>query len=290
MKKIKQWIANKLTERLVRPDPFASEPLPVKRMRLIDASAKLALDDYVSNNDAGSSLFILCPPNSGSTAVSKFIASSSQVWGAWPNFEGQWMPAVRDFMRPAAWKPELKIPLYLVRLLWLAVKPADKSIFLEKSPPNIQRWSEISEAFPDAKFIILNRNPYAWVSSCYFRYHEQRGGSRPDAILLLANQWVDYAKTQIEAAASLGAARCLVTTYEDVVDNAVAAKDSILSFMPELEHLDTDVTVQVKDYDAQKLVNMNDRQIKKLRSNELLIIRSVLENNKDIVKHFGYDI
>lgn len=106
------------------------------------------------------------------------LLKSPKTWCTWADAEGQWVLAVRSEMRRDPWNPQVDFDWRRIRKVWMKSKPADKSILVEKSPPNVLRLRSIVKVFPDSLFVISNGNPYAWLSSVM---HRERGEEIQDA-------------------------------------------------------------------------------------------------------------
>ena len=102
-------------------------------------------------------LFLLNPPNSGSTALALTILSSARAASIEPTAEGQKHPLTRPWMlKKDRWDPQILMPWPSVREIWLqawseaAAQKPSACILVEKSPPNLIRAEQIAAHFPGA--------------------------------------------------------------------------------------------------------------------------------------------
>lgn len=184
-------------------------------------------------------LFILAPNNSGSTALIKYLNTSANNSILNDSGEGQWLPSVKNIMRNNPWDPATRMPWEFIKNEYLKTWNYCSSILSEKSPPNLLRGEEIQQVFSDVKFIILIRNPYAQISSCFYRYYNEC------SLVEWASDWlwkVEYQKRNLEILD-----KALLITYEEFSNETVSTGEKILDFCPELESLDNHCQLQVKD-------------------------------------------
>ena len=84
-------------------------------------------------------LFIITPPNSGSTVLAKFLDTSQRTTTFTKNGEGQWL--VPGLSIQDRWEPDKEVDYSSVKAVWLnafqninRLKP-DVDVVIEKSPP-----------------------------------------------------------------------------------------------------------------------------------------------------------
>ena len=234
-------------------------------------------------------LFVLNPAYCGSTAFIHFLLSSQKAAAAAPDAEGQWLPSVRRYMEADRWNPAKSMPWEKIKRAWLKEWNANKrrlpkaEVLIEKSPPNLLRAAEIEKAFPDTRFIIWMRNPYAWCASIQKREQTQRLSHAA-----WAEQWLLRAQAQRWNVENLH--HTLRLSYEEFVDDVVSVKEKVASFCHTLDDLDVNIRMKVKDYPVSGVVDHNVRQIAGLGQSNVEAITAVLRRDEDLVKFFGYEL
>ena len=231
-------------------------------------------------------LFLLTINNSGSTALAQVLGTSPHVYlPRWGNNEGQFVPGVRKVMRQRPWDPEQKYPWEEIRARWESIVPMDKSIFLEKSPPNIIRAQEILRHFSDVAFLTLVSNPYSFLGSSWYRYCSLLDYER--YFVKAAMNWLTMARYQIDNLRKLP--RNLLVTYEQFCDNNRECCESVLRHVPELEAIASDTGVKVKG-SASLVRNENTRNILTIPAAHLSAINKVFASQMEVLDYFGYGL
>jgi hypothetical protein len=159
-------------------------------------------------------------------------------------------------------------------------------VVIEKSPPNLVRAVQLKENFPNCKFIVFNRNPYAICSSSFHRLFQNMARNRYEIMVNLAKIWVLRSELLVTNIRNLD---CPYFTYEYFCSNTTACIDVVNALCPELEDININVEFKVKDYPVQGLVNQNARQIQKLGKDDIVAINEVLQKNQALVEFFGYE-
>lgn len=139
-------------------------------------------------------------------------------------------------------------------------------------------------ALSDARFIICNREPFANVASQIKRYENNiyLGVPRSEAITHLAELWLYRSRLLLEAQRE---EHFEMTSYEEFCTNPKMIVEAFgLSAQVKLRR---DYRVQVKDYAKTEITNMNERQVSKLSSDEIELIREVLSRDSNVVRQFG---
>ncbi len=168
------------------------------------------------------------------------------------------------------------------------VKPLPR-ILIEKSPPNVLLAQEIWKHFGKlAHFVIIVRNPYAVVESIL------RSKRTPkNSIVRAAEHWVRCTEKQIENIDMLPSERMEWFTYEDLCETPNLFRASITEMLPELDDLDFGKKSRAHSLDgskAQVLKDYNDRQIARLKQNQINEITEVLKRYPRVVEYFGYEL
>lgn len=159
---------------------------------------------------------------------------------------------------------------------------AADAVLVEKSPTNLLRSAMLEEQFPDARFLVMTRDPYA-VCEGIRRRHGY-------ALERCARHWIRGARAQAEA---LDRRRHVAgITYEALAAQDPAARDRIVALVPALDDLALDVAFAVHSMDGaveRSLVNLNGRQLARLAPEEFDRIGRVLrEEGADLLERFGY--
>ncbi|MFL6195462.1 MAG: TIGR03032 family protein [Thermoanaerobaculia bacterium] len=163
-------------------------------------------------------VFIVCPPRSGSSLLFETLAQSPSVWtvGGESHNVIEQIPALHPSARgwdsnrltAADARPQVVERLTDGFFLHLRDRDGRRPLagaeglrLLEKTPKNALRVPFLAEAFPDARFVYLYRNPReaissiyeAWKSGRFVTYPELPGWSGPPWSLLLVPGWRELA-------------------------------------------------------------------------------------------------
>ncbi len=247
---------------------------------------KLRIKNAFYQNKKHTYLFILSPPFSGSTLLNEIISSSNNV-SCNNNIglrEGQHLPETKDILfTPDRWEPNKIIDWSEIHEIWRAYWDNSKSVFLEKSPPNICRAKNIENEFSDAKFICLVRNPYAQVEGKMRRYNT---GAKEAALLS-----IKYLQFQRKNYKELNNA--LLIKYEDLTENPNNIKEQIISFINELNDINININITAhnsRNEKRMKITNLNDEKITKIKKEDLTNINSIFMKEKELLEFFGYSL
>lgn len=223
-------------------------------------------------------LFILCPPASGSTLLWRILQTSPHVSAF--RLEGQAL-AKEYLFTPDRWDPEKKIPWDQVKRKWQAAWDVSKPILLEKSPPHLVRARQIEEHFPDSRFIVMVRNPYAFCEGLRRRWLKKTDLGE------LARNWVRWAGHQSVNRRTLACS--VFFTYEDLCDRPRETCVRLIRFLPELEALSFENEFKIFER-SQPVENLNERQIARLSAADLREINAVLAEHRPLLAEFGYGL
>ena len=245
---------------------------------------KIAIINLFYTKNKNQHLFILSPPFCGSTLLNEIISSSNNV--SCNNTiglrEGQHLPIAKDILfTQDRWNPKKEINWQYIHFIWNRYWDKSKSIFLEKSPPNICRAKEIENEFINAKFICLLRNPYAQVEGKMRRY-----GTNAQEAAELSIQYLKYQKENIEQLKNT-----LLISYEDLAENTHHIKQAIITFLPELSDINTELKFNAHNLRAEKnmaITNLNSEKIAKIKKEDLLIINNVFKKEEELLNYFNY--
>lgn len=210
--------------------------------------------------DSGANLiFLISQPRAGSTLLQRIlenhpdIHTAPETWmmlhslyalrnkGHESEYNSEWSGmATRDFLKTL---PEGENHYYEgVRkmhshLYQLALSPSGKKYFLDKTPRYFYIIPELYRTFPNAKFIILLRNPLAVLCSMITTWikHKEHwsviGSFQPDLVLAPSRL--------LEAKQLVPSSRCLYVYYESLLSNSEETVQQIcnhleISYSPEL--------------------------------------------------------
>ena len=264
-------------------------------------------------------LFVVCPNNSGSSFLAAALGKCRATWRL-PQ-EGQF---IRGFVGPVTtktygreehtpallWASERRwIDLFaepsrydwpVSRKAWYfhaRAHRADASVFVTKSPPHVLHVGQLVEAFRNAKFLFMVRNPYAVCEGICRHYYHQRLAP------ILHRQFTEPGRS-VETAAAVHVANCLAWqrrnvekygergvffTYETMCDEPATVEGKVQCLVPELDDLKLRQRIAVKNYD-EPLANMNERQIGRLNTTDIEAFNRVFRQHRDTLAYFGYDL
>jgi hypothetical protein len=229
-------------------------------------------------------LFILGPPFSGTTLLHELLSTSANVS---PNNtlgtrEGQQLPKIRKVMWEKADHYSLTeaYDWDFIKTEWLKYWDITKPILLEKSPPNLVRAEELKQYFQPAYFIGILRNPYALCES------QIRTNNMPPQAA--AEYVVGWFYSQRENIQKLN--QCLFFTYEELTDNVRATREKIITFLPLLSDIRTDIIFNAHNIknSRMRISNLNAEKIGKLTNDQLQEINSVFDRHMHLFQFFGY--
>lgn len=228
-------------------------------------------------------LFILCPRFSGSTLVQEILRSSPHAT-VLPR-EGQWLPECKGILGgDDRWEPDTVMDWRAAAKMFDYYWDPRKPVRIEKSPPNLLRAAQLNAFFPNTRFIINIRNPYATVEG------ELRRGKTNDASEAAAF-WLLCAETQRSNANAFKNA--LFFRYEDLVSDPSAVCERLLAFLPQLGSLDASVIRPIKNVrgeELEEIVDLNAEKIARLTKEQIAAISAVLRTNPKVPEFFGYEI
>jgi len=260
-------------------------------------------DKSLCHNNNLEWLFILTFPNGGSTVFAKMLLTAPNSAALNAIAEGQWLvPGLRDDR--SRWNPQTKISYRLVKAIWLhrlqGFGAAERTIVIEKSPPHMCRYKRLVEEFSSMKchVVTLTRDPYATISSWDQRYGasgiarewdgaiENSAGDESSYFKALAKIWLHRARMIMAAQKD----SILDLTYENFANDPQSVISKLQSKIPLLAGVNSDAEFKIKDYSAQKLMNMNPKQINLLGEEQMQWISEELDTDSLTVKKLGYTI
>lgn len=258
--------------------------------RIIEADwpIKKSIENYEPNF-----IFLLTPPNSGSTAISQVFKNSPFVSQLEQRGEGQWL--IKGLCSKDRWNAEKVVDKQSIRSVWVSkcyneYKSNGSLYFIEKSPPNMMRIEILQSIFPKHILLANNRDPYANISSMFYRYTKDieklKDGEREAKLVNFAKDWIrrsDVLKKIIDDQ------NVPYLSYEKFCQNPNLLQD-LIDNSKFGGHINLDVTsnVKVKDYEAQPIIDLNSKQIAKLTSYDIKVITSSLRGSVELLSYFGY--
>lgn len=274
----------------------------VKALRRQLSAGRDALRDRLAGQKDIRWLFIATFANSGSTALAKLLASAQGTITLKPNGEGQWL--IPAMVGGGRWEREGNPDYALVRKVWLRKArlacAGAECLVIEKSPTNLARMPDLRRTFADManRLICFTRDPYAVSASLLKRYGDKFQQERRDAGDI-AGKLGDYAHLRELGARYGRRARIMAKlipdadmalTYEHLTRDPASAIAALRQLDPLLAGLSSEVSVEVKDYAPQPLVDMNARQIATLSAMQIAAISDGLNEHRDAVEALGYSI
>jgi hypothetical protein len=234
-------------------------------------------------------LFLLNPPHSGSTAMAKVLMTSPRIWSTAENGEGDRMPKVSPMMRTRPDDETHDYDWVWIRQQWESICPPTGEIMLEKSPTNILRVPSITKAFPEAFYVITNREPYAWIASFAHRNFEflMRLSARQIRLHYVTTNWLRYARFQMKNVTMLSSAATSIT-YEQFCTNPAQLISALEATFGQLNVDHVSKIAKLKDYPPAPLTNLNLRHIKELGSEDFSVITETLVTDREALDYFGY--
>jgi hypothetical protein len=237
-------------------------------------------------------LWIVTDANSGSTALSDLLASSSAATKLRYNAEGEWLvPDLARYHRGV--DLTASIDFRMVRAVWLhEVRKAQRfpCVVVEKSPSNRVRMPQLLKAFADMprKVIRLTRDPYAVCASMAWRYDTRV----PEGRFSRAHfrQLAGGRGESLKTLRDLASISDLTVSYEALTADPAGTMARIAAIMPLLSDVDPEAPVEVKDYAPQPLSNMNEQQISKMSAEQIDAVTEGLAPYADVVREFGYEL
>ncbi len=170
-------------------------------------------------------VFVLSTVRSGSTLLRCLLNSHSQLCAPSElhlrylrvHLEGRFAPLGMDTLGITARQLE---HMLWDRLLAHLLAQSGKTHFVDKTPSNVKIWERLIECWPDARFIVLRRNPAAIVASIMSNGHEM---SRAITVVSEAVKELEHAATRLDG--------CHLLTYEDLTANPEECLREICAFL-----------------------------------------------------------
>ena len=263
-------------------------------------------------------LFLAVPPYSGSTVLHNYIAKCANVVPLTNEMrraggtnetgfvEGNGATKARTLygdkggarirMAPGAAMPVIQDP---TSYDWNGIKTAfddnwelsnpNALIRLQKTPNDTYRIQMMQPYF-DAKWIIMVREPYAWVQATIEMYLK-RQINPSDSAQEIANHIVNTYVIQKQNQEFLGD-KAYTMTFEDFVANEDKHTEGLKLWMPELSDLTFKGECKVKRETAQGLVNNNAECVALLRTVPGAInkFNELFKPHEAVLNSWGYEL
>ncbi len=231
-------------------------------------------------------LFILCSKFCGTTLMNQVICTSKSVSENNHNLtrEGQQIPKVREVMfKDNRWDESVKYDWKYIKKIWMKYWDLRKPILLEKSPPNLLRAQDIKKVFSPSYFIISYRNPYAHYESLMRRDNMYTPKSAAEFTI----KCLKFQKHNIETLDN-----SIVISYEEFTNDPSKLVSKISTLLPELNDIDIEKKFSAHNLlnSKMKITNLNNQKIKLITKEELKIINTVFEKEKELLDYFNYQI
>jgi len=221
-------------------------------------------------------IFVLCPPEQGSTIIVNLLSSSSKVStliNVQQHGESQWFYKNHGdtSYEDNRWDPNYNLDMDIVKNVFDIYLDNEKTFFVEKSPPMICRAEKFQEYFSkigEVYFIISIRNPYS-VNDIFN-----------------IDDWVKFAKYQKKNIETLK--NTIVTSYEEIclhLDNFIL---KIKEKIPELDDMKNWDNNLAKNTSFERTKMIHDNKVNRCINKEEKT--QVLKNNIELLHYFGYEI
>lgn len=280
----------------------------IKRLKIADPNREWHEEEIISKDYEPNIIFLLTPTNSGSTTIAELLKTSKNVSSI--NDVSEAHELIKGMCRkPGRWHKDLierngvdrcarSIRSVWVNECYKRHKKESANYFIEKSAPNMIRIEFLQSLFPNSILLANNRDPYANVSSRFYRYTDQRSGKSIDRLtvserkhwmLEWTKMWVDISRILKEVIEKQNVPYLSYekfceqpTLYQKLIDNS--------SFAGEIK-LDFESVLKVKDYKPTSLItNYNEKQIARLTNSDIEVITSYLKDNEDVLSFFEYTL
>ena len=171
---------------------------------------------------------------------------------------------------------------------WEQAKP-DALIRLQKTPNDTYRIPMMQPYF-NAKWIIMVRNPYAWLESTIEKFLK-RNVNPSDQAEEIATHIIRTYEIQKENQAFLGD-KAYTMTFEDFVANEDKHTEGLKLWMPELSDLTFKGECRVKDKTVYGLTNNNAERIALLRTipGALDKFNTLFKPHEAVINSWGYEL
>ncbi len=243
-------------------------------------------------------LLLLTPPNSGSTAIARYVCQSTKIDGLRHDarYEGahcegfdiiHYRNVNQIYCNPTLYiNPRMVVESLVIEINKLKQACPEMEYIFEKYPDNACRYKSLLKIIPNTKVVANNRNPYAQIASVLKRKYSYTQHNRLyDSVEECIHYWLIWSEYIREACEKDNVP---LVTYEQFCDNP----DTMISaFGLEESEFKKDFHVSdVKNYPPQAIENMNEKQIALLSDLQKETITEALSEHEELLAYFGYEL
>ena len=152
----------------------------------------------------------------------------------------------------------------------------------------MMRIMKLSSHFKSFSFIAINRDPYANCASILYRHHDAENiesEQRLTELSIIAKDWINRSLVINELVTTH---EIPLITYEEFCNKPETLIMELNLPQGVVDTIDVNAVIKVKDYEPQRVINQNDRQISKLTGKEILMILGKGIENYQIINNKKY--
>ena len=151
----------------------------------------------------------------------------------------------------------------------------------------LRQAAAIQDSFPEARFVCMQRDPYAWCESLRRR---RKTDDKVD-LAKFAGNWLRQATWSVHDLKVLK--RVVHFTYEDLCDRTPEVLAKLEAFLPALKGMDPSGSFKVHSTLGKRsnpITNTNPAALARLSAEDIAKISGVLAQHPDLVEFFGYKL
>jgi hypothetical protein len=258
-------------------------------------------------------LFITIPSKSGSSWLARILYQCEKAISFGGVLEGKGLLTPSEFPKPDRHKCEFVWTEieneYYKSINWKKLRKKftarwkkeyelrgielnNKYIFMDKCVQYVIIAPILEQLFPNSKFIISIRNPYATIEGI-LRVVEIRRKFRYLNLRKAINHWIRTAQLQFRNIHFLK--NVIWITYEQLCRDPNSVQERIKQFIPELYDIDflhNKAAAHTLEGGGTRgiVTNLNYRQIHRLNDDQFYQINKRLTKHKSLMNFFGYKI
>ena len=229
-------------------------------------------------------LLLLSWRNSGTTAIGKFICNSENISSLVPNCEGiELALPIRHFNPDKYLNYDRLIKVWSAKINQIKQNIPEMEYIFEKSHMHVFYYKKLLKFIPNTRMVASNRNPYAQIASSLRGYDLLN--DKNEQCRMHIHEWLTRSKCIKEICEKENVP---LVTYEQFCNDPHRI---ISAFELEKSEFKVDSYISgVKNYPAQAITNMNDKQIAFLSGEQREIITNTLSEHKELLAYFGYEL